>query len=300
MNNLLSMAVLLWTLAPQNQNLPDEFYQIPEPVREQATIIVSGTYAEGRTPCFWMPDGSREWFVDSMFDIKQVYRGEVGNKSIRINRAGLPVNGYVNQKLKVDHKYLVLLRPAEEKIETIKTEQSLIFWDALYGEEIIAIVEFVEKDTLRQVLDSIDFSQTSVAPGNAGRRQANHSTSFEIFKGFRLASVEGCTIVLRNERRAQRNKYVYEVTIPLAELYLRSEVYDPSPEQITNQKGYGDWTVIFYMKDGQRSVALNRKDRKRTLSRGAQVWFGFDSHQAAASFLENFQRAIQICANKQQ
>src|SRR5882724_6081801 len=99
MNHLLSMALLLLTLVPQNQKLPDEFYQIPEPVRERATIIVAGTYDEGRTPCFWMPDGSREWFLDPMFDVKRNYQGEVGNGYLRINTLSLPVNEYVKQKL---------------------------------------------------------------------------------------------------------------------------------------------------------------------------------------------------------
>lgn len=141
MNYLLSMAMLLLTLAPQQQNLPDEFYRIPEQLRERATIIVSGKYAEGRTPCIFMPDGSREWLIDSWFHIKRVYRGEVGSKSVRINRAMLPKSGYVSEKLEREHDYLVLLRPRSKLMKAIKTGEGISFWEALHDEEIIAIVE---------------------------------------------------------------------------------------------------------------------------------------------------------------
>ena len=88
-----------------------------------------------------MPDGSREWFLYSWFNIKRVYRGEVGNKSIGINTAMMPASDYVSKELKRDHNYLVLLRPDEKKLKKIKTKEGLIFWDALRGEEIIAIVK---------------------------------------------------------------------------------------------------------------------------------------------------------------
>jgi hypothetical protein len=141
MNHPLSIALLLFTLAPQHQKLPDAFYQIPEQVRERATVIVSGKYAEGISPCIFMPDGSRERALESWFNIKRVYRGKVSNKAIFINRAMLPVNGYSNKKLKRDHNYLVLLRPSEESMKMIQTREDLSFWDALHDEEIIAIVD---------------------------------------------------------------------------------------------------------------------------------------------------------------
>ncbi|HEY0003194.1 MAG TPA: hypothetical protein VGB17_00190 [Pyrinomonadaceae bacterium] len=141
MNNFFRIAMLLLLLAPQNQRPPRAFYQIPEEVRERATVIVSGTYAEGRTPCIFMPDGSREWLVDSWFEIKRVYRGHVGSKSIRINKAMLPATPYVSQSLEREHHYLVLLRPSSESMTAIETEEGIKFWDALHDEEIIAIVK---------------------------------------------------------------------------------------------------------------------------------------------------------------
>lgn len=48
MNCLRVIATLLTFLAPQDQNLPDAFYELPAKVRKQATLIVTGTYSEGR------------------------------------------------------------------------------------------------------------------------------------------------------------------------------------------------------------------------------------------------------------
>ena len=140
MNYLFSIAALLTMLVPHNQSLPDEFYQLPESIRENATLIVSGTYGEGRTPCMLRPDGTRVWGFDAWFTIKKVYRGEVRDKSVRVNRMMLPKTGYVSEGLERDHKYLVLLRPGKEKMKRIKTGNAT-YWDALHDEEIIAIVE---------------------------------------------------------------------------------------------------------------------------------------------------------------
>lgn len=128
-------------LTPQNQNLPDEFYQIPEPVRERATIIISGTFGQGRTPCMLRPDGMRVWAVDSWFEVKRAYRGSVSSRIIRINPLMLPRSSYVSEQLKREHKYLVLLNPREEKMKALKTREGLRFWDSLRDEEIIAIME---------------------------------------------------------------------------------------------------------------------------------------------------------------
>ena len=139
MNYLFSLA-LLAMLVPPNQKLPGEFYRLPESIREKATLIVSGTYGQGRTPCMFMPDGSRRWGIDSWFSIKRVYRGEVSGRLVRINSMMLPRTGHVSEDLEQGHKYLVLLRPAEETMKRIKTGEAN-YWDALHDEEIIAIVE---------------------------------------------------------------------------------------------------------------------------------------------------------------
>ena len=141
MNYLVSIAMLLLMLAPQNQKLPDEFYQIPEHVRAKATIIVTGTFAQGRSPCIFMPDGRRVWALESRFNITKVYRGKVGGKSISINSAMLPKTEYVSVKLEVGRDYLVLLRPSEESTKVIVAGEYVPVWDALQDEEIIATVE---------------------------------------------------------------------------------------------------------------------------------------------------------------
>ena len=141
MNYLISLAMLLSLLVPQNHKLPREFYQIPEQVREKATIIVTGTYGQGRSPCIFMPDGSREWALESWFHITKVYRGNVGGKSIYINSAMLPKGAEIREKLKAGRKYLVLLRPNEESMKMIKAGKYAPAWDALREEEIVTIVE---------------------------------------------------------------------------------------------------------------------------------------------------------------
>jgi hypothetical protein len=145
MNYLISIAMLLLILDPQNQKLPDEFDQIPEHVRAEATIIVTGKYAQGRSPCIFMPDGSRRWALESWFQVTKVYRGKVGGKVggkfIYINSAMLPKTKEVSEDLEVGHNYLVLLRPSEESMKVIKSGEHFPVWDALHGEEIIAVVE---------------------------------------------------------------------------------------------------------------------------------------------------------------
>jgi hypothetical protein len=141
MNHLLSMAMLLMTLVPQSQKLPEEFYKLPERVRERATIVIMGTFGRGRTPCMLRPDGTRVWAIDSWFNVKSVYCGRVGHQNIRINTAMLPDSQYISKELEVEHKYLVLLRPDEKAVRAIKTAAGLSFWDSLHDEEILAIVE---------------------------------------------------------------------------------------------------------------------------------------------------------------
>ena len=138
MAQLLAIAMLLTLLAPQKQDLPDVFYELREQVREQATLIVTGTYSEGRTPCIFMADGSRAWTMESLIQIKTIYRGEAGGKFIYLDWSDLLRRG---MKLKRDHTYLVLLRPNEKSTQSIRKGEHVAFWDALDDEEIIAIVE---------------------------------------------------------------------------------------------------------------------------------------------------------------
>jgi|ERR1043166_6972180 hypothetical protein len=140
MNYLFSLLLLL-VLVPQNQKLPETVKQIPGQVRESATVIVTGTYREGRSPCIFMPDGSRRWALESWFNVKQVYRGKVGGKTIYVNGRVSPKLNDVSVKLETGREYLVLLRPNEESTKVIKAGEYVPAWDALQSEEILAIVE---------------------------------------------------------------------------------------------------------------------------------------------------------------
>jgi hypothetical protein len=135
---LLSIAILLALLAPPQQNFPDVFYELPEQVRGQATVIVTGTYAEGRSPCIWMADGIRMWAFESYIRIRKVYRGKAGGKTIYLDWNRLRENG---MKLTRGHKYLVLLRPNPDSMKAIQEGDYLPFWKSLHDEEIVAIVE---------------------------------------------------------------------------------------------------------------------------------------------------------------
>ena len=140
MNHLLSLAILLLMPVSQNQNLPEAYYKLPEQVREKATIIVTGSYAQGRSLYIWMRDGTQVWARASSFRITKVYRGQVGDRSIRINSSMLPKTKYVSAKLEVGREYLVLLRPGSKSLKVLETGEYIPVQDALRDEEIIAIV----------------------------------------------------------------------------------------------------------------------------------------------------------------
>ena len=137
MTHLVAIAMLLTLLAPQKQDLPAAFYELPQEVREQATLIVTGTYAEGRSPCIFMPDGSRVWARESYIQIRKVYRGEAGGKTLYLDWGRLHE---INPELTHGHTYLVLLRPNMKSMKAIRAGEYLPFWEALDDEEIIAIV----------------------------------------------------------------------------------------------------------------------------------------------------------------
>src|SRR5438552_17323333 len=107
MNHLFAM-VLLLVLVPQNHKLPDASHQLPEQIREKTTVIFTGTYREGRSPCIFMPDGNRVWAQESWFIVKTVYRGEVGGKSIYLNSRVSPKIDDTSVYLELGRNSLVL------------------------------------------------------------------------------------------------------------------------------------------------------------------------------------------------
>lgn len=141
MNQLLSLAILVLAPVSQNQNLPHAYYQLPEDIREQATVIATGRYGRGRSLYIWMRDGTQVFASTSWFQINKVYRGQVGGSSIYINSSRLPHTKYVSAELEVGREYLVLLRPKTKSLKVLKTGKTLPIRDDLHDEEILAIVE---------------------------------------------------------------------------------------------------------------------------------------------------------------
>jgi hypothetical protein len=140
MNHLLFL-VLLLMLAPQNQKLPEAYHQLPEQVREEATVIFTGTYGVGRSPCIYVGGGRRVWALESWFNVRRVYRGKVGGKTIYLNIGISPKINDVSVKLEVGRDYLVLLRPNDKSMKVITAGEYVPVWKALDSEELIAIVE---------------------------------------------------------------------------------------------------------------------------------------------------------------
>src|SRR5262245_52629303 len=99
MNHLLSLWMVFAMLVPQNQNLPDVFYQIPEEIRDTATIILSGTFDQHRTPCIMRSDGLRVWAIDSYFIVNRIHRGKLRAKFVNIRKEMLPTAEYVRNEL---------------------------------------------------------------------------------------------------------------------------------------------------------------------------------------------------------
>ena len=141
MNQLLSLALLLLVPVSQNQKLPDAYYQLPQQIREQATIVATGKYGWGRTPYVWMRDGTQVFARTSGFQITKVYRGQIASRAIYINSSMLPNSKYVSAKLAVGREYLVLLRPTTKSLKVLKTGETLPIRDDLHDEEILAILE---------------------------------------------------------------------------------------------------------------------------------------------------------------
>ena len=89
----------------------------------------------------FLSDESRRWAREYWFNVREVYRGSVGGKTIYINPRGSPKINDVSVNLRHGREYLVFLRPNEESMRVIKAGEYVPVWDALEGEEIIAIVE---------------------------------------------------------------------------------------------------------------------------------------------------------------
>jgi hypothetical protein len=156
------------------------------------------------------------------------------------------------------------------------------------------------EQTLEQALASIDFASANVGVANAKAGSPSASSFYEVFSGFRLASVEGCTVTLRNEGKNRRGKYIYEVVLPLADLSDATKVSQSyaSGGAGAPQDEFYPWLMFFDVKGQRRSITLNDRVRRRVMARGAHVSFSLRERQAAEKFAEGVQHAIRTCSRR--
>jgi hypothetical protein len=141
--NLLHAAVLSLMLMSKNHNVPRELEAVPAEVRERATVALIGTYYTGRSPCQFLPNGDRRWYLLAGFRIEKLLIGNFLADYVGINQAMLPEDPLVekNQDLLPGEKYLVLLRPSAESMKELHKPDPIFAMDnSLHGEEVVAII----------------------------------------------------------------------------------------------------------------------------------------------------------------
>jgi hypothetical protein len=136
MSSILLGLAFLATPAPVAE-MPESLTRLPAEVRDAATIIVAGKYWQGRSPCEFLPDGSRRWALLRGFEIEAVFRGEVGTDYLGIDDQDLPTSLALEENV----SYLLLLKPSEATLKMIQTgEGSRHPFQALLPSEVLAIV----------------------------------------------------------------------------------------------------------------------------------------------------------------
>ena len=122
--------------------LPEAFWRLPAATRDEATVVVSGTYATSRGPCEWLPDGSRRWRLLEGFVTATVYRGRVRTKYIGVESPGQFGTGDEKPTLVEGREYLLLLRPSTDSARVLRrSANGLRYENMLSKDEIVAIVE---------------------------------------------------------------------------------------------------------------------------------------------------------------
>jgi len=121
---------------------PEGFLRVPAEVRARATVVVLGTFASGRGPCQFLPDGSRRWLLLRGFMISTVYRGTVRADYIGVeDPVAIGPSGEAITLLE-GGKYLLLLRPSKNSTKMLRRAAgSRDYRDAVRADEVVAIVE---------------------------------------------------------------------------------------------------------------------------------------------------------------
>jgi hypothetical protein len=137
---------LVWGMALMGEPaaLPESYWHVPAPVRDNATVVVSGRYWTGRGPSEPLPGGGHRWALLRGFEPTAVHRGEVKATYIGVSEPNLygAETSDKGKPLVAGHEYLLLLRPSEPSLKFLRNPQSIRHHrDALAPDEVLAIVE---------------------------------------------------------------------------------------------------------------------------------------------------------------
>jgi hypothetical protein len=124
----------------------DVLERIPGELWERASLIVTGRYGEGRSPCIWVGEDLRVWVRMTGFSVTGRYLGELRSDYVGVNLTAPPDTPYVCAECLVpEREYLLLLRPSPDSMKFLGTPAEAYLWyNEIEGEEILAIVEIPE------------------------------------------------------------------------------------------------------------------------------------------------------------
>src|SRR5213075_1113643 len=119
----------------------EELSRVPAKTRDEATVVVAGTFETGRGPCELLPNGTRRWALLRGFRITARYKGEVRADYVGIDPAVFTKQSEGDEPLAADGSYLLLLKPTEKSLAVLRTgEGSWYHGNALEPSEVLAIV----------------------------------------------------------------------------------------------------------------------------------------------------------------
>ena len=157
---------------------------------------------------------------------------------------------------------------------------------------------------LVQELDQTSLPNASIRIEGIERfSDGDRSEYFDVFSGFRLHQLDGCTLRLKNEGLpANKSKpFLAEATIPLADLQDREG--DISQRAAYNnprlsEQYYGRWVVKFRSRKSKRLIRLETKLPSQIFAYGSVLVFGFGDRASAKTFAQNFRNLIHLCNEK--
>ncbi len=117
--------------------------RLPKELWERAAVILTGTYTEGRTPCIWVNEDERRWYLTRGFTITGTHRGKIRSPYVEVDLSTPAERPYVCEQCMVPGRhYLLLLRPSPHSMQFLDTDREALRWpNRLGSEEVLAIVE---------------------------------------------------------------------------------------------------------------------------------------------------------------